>query len=130
MTGETYIKQQFGPVPKHILSTFDELQSESKVALRDASYFQYEKKEYVALKRPDLSMFSGEEVSIIDELINIICRGHTAKSISDKTHDQIWKLANIGEEIPYYTAFAGSLAEANQDDIDWAYRSISEDAVA
>ena len=32
----------------------------------------------------------------------IICSRYTAKSISEKTHDIIWKLADIGEEIPYY----------------------------
>jgi hypothetical protein len=130
MTGEGYIKQQFGPVPKHILSSLEELQTEGKIAVRDAEFFRYEKKEYIALKRPDLSLFSGEEISIVDELINMICRGHTARSISDKTHDRIWELADIGEEIPYYTAFAGSLGEIDQNDITWAHRSISEDATA
>jgi hypothetical protein len=128
MTGEGYIKQQFGPVPKHILPILEDLQTECKITIRDADLFRYEKKEYIALKRPDLSLFSGEEISIVDELINVICCGHIAKSISDKTHDRIWELADIGEEIPYYTVFAGSLGQIDQNDIAWAYRSISEDA--
>ena len=35
----------------------------------------------------------------------------TASSLGMATHDDIWKLAEIGEEIPLETAFAPELAE-------------------
>jgi hypothetical protein len=57
---------------------------------------------------------------MIDDILEIICTEHTAQSISDTTHDKIWELAEIGEEIPYYTIFASKLGEINEDDIKWA----------
>jgi len=127
ITGEVYKKESFGPVPSHILRALDELSAEGKVFIRDANYYGYQKKEYVTLKRPNLEHFSPEEISLVDELTQSVCCGHTARSISDLTHDNVWELAAFGEEIPYYTIFAGRNLKVTQEDIDWAHQSISED---
>lgn len=124
MTGEKYIKRQFGPVPHHILTILDELVCEDKIIIREKDYFGRTKKEYIALKKPDLSLFTSNEISMVDDILDIICMKHTAQSISDTTHDKIWELAEIGEEIPYYTIFASRLGEVNEDDIKWANNAL------
>jgi len=128
ITGETYIKRQFGPVPQHVLPAQQDLVDAGRIFVRDAAFHGYEKREYVALRKPYLSLFSADEIHMIDELIGTICHGHTARSISEKTHDRIWELAAIGEEIPYYTVFAASMGEIDEEDIAWARQSIAEDA--
>lgn len=120
ITGETYIKRQHGPVPKNILLILDELYEEEKLISREVDYFNYKKKEFFTLIKPDISKFSAEEISLIDKVADIIINKHTANSISNLTHNQIWKLAEIGEEIPYYTVFATELDEINENDIKWA----------
>jgi len=120
MTGEKYIKRQYGPVPSHIISTLNELEWDGKIATRDKEYFGHRKKEYISLKRPDISLFTSDDISMVDDIIDIICLEHTAKSISHSTHDRIWELAEIGEEIPYYTIFASELGEITEEDIKWA----------
>lgn len=128
ITLETYIKHQFGPVPSHIDSAIKSLISDGALVVRDVDHFGYTKKEFIALTRPDIKHFSGDEISLIDEVIEIICNGHTARSISDASHDDVWKLAEIGEEIPYNTVFAGVLGEITEDDVKWARKQLNKKA--
>ena len=44
---------------------------------------------------------------------------HTATSISEETHDLIWSLAQMGEEIPYETVFASRTSEIDETDVAW-----------
>jgi len=130
ITGETYIRHQYGPVPSHIDMILDQLRREKMIEIRDSDYFGYPKRGYLAIKRPDLSLFSADEISTVDEIIEKVCRGSTARSVSEMTHNRAWKLADIGEELPYFTVFAGPPSSITQSDLDWAYQSIAEDVAA
>jgi hypothetical protein len=44
--------------------------------------------------------------------------------ISDKTHDIIWQLAELGEEIPQPAMLASRLGEVTEDDVAWARETI------
>jgi hypothetical protein len=120
MAGATYIKRQFGPVPQQILPALEWLRTSGKLAIRSVEHFGYPKKEFFALQPPDLADFTGPEISLVDQAIEYVCAEHTAKSISLETHDDIWKMAAIGEEIPYFTIFASRLGEITENDIEWA----------
>lgn len=120
VTGETYIKRQFGPTAKHMLPVLRELEKDGAIAIRDDSYYGYDKTEYIALKRADVSVFDAEEVDIINMMIRYVCDENTAASISAKTHDRIWELAEIGEHIPYFAVFAGRAEEITEDALRWA----------
>src|SRR5260370_28750131 len=39
VTGATYVKRQFGPVPSDILPTLRELEAEGNLSIRDVEYF-------------------------------------------------------------------------------------------
>jgi hypothetical protein len=120
ITGERYVKRQFGPVPYSILSIVKELEREGKIVVRQTESFGNPKTDYIALKRPDFSAFSSEEISLIDDAIDFVCHRHTAMGISDKTHDAIWKLAELGEDIPYEAMLASALGEVTPEDVEWA----------
>lgn len=128
ITGETYVKQQYGPVPLHILDTLKRLQKHGDIVVRSTEYHGYPKRDLIAMTKPDFSMFKPEEISIVDDVLREICYNHTALSISLATHDDIWKLADIGEEIPLETIFASKLAEITEDDVKWAKRKLSKTA--
>lgn len=123
ITGETYVKQQFGPVAQHLLPAVRELEDRQAIVVRQAPHFAYTKWEYIALTQPDISMFKPEEISLVDNMIHIICHGNTAQSFSAQTHDAIWELADIGEEIPYYAVLASEVGEFTKDDMEWAKRA-------
>ena len=133
ITGEVYIKHQFGPVPQHINEILRELRDVDKaIAISEASGYSiymgepYTQRLFFSLTRPSLSGFTAEEISIVDDMIHLICTHHTARSISDASHDIIWKNAEIGEEIPYHTAFVNLLGEITPEDIDWAKSEFSK----
>lgn len=126
ITGETYVKRQYGPVPKHILEVIRRLQKQGAIVVRPSDYHGYQKRDFIAMTKPDFSVFSPEEISIVDDVLREVCYNHTATSISLATHDDIWKLADIGEEIPLETAFASELAEISEEDVKWAKRNLSK----
>jgi hypothetical protein len=126
ITESIYMKRQFGPVPEQILPALEELESQNKIRVRDTIYYDKPKKEYISLTDPDIKRFSSEEISLVDKVIDIIVNGHTASSISELSHNRIWEIADIGEEIPLYTAFASDYAEINEKDMEWAKKSLIE----
>ncbi len=125
ITGETYVKREFGPASQHILQAIADLVREGKIAVRNAEYFGYNKKEYVALKRPDLSCFSAGEISLADDMIQMVCCGHTAKSISLVTHDEAYNSAAMNEEMPYCSVLLRP-EPLTSDDLTWADEAIAK----
>ncbi len=96
------------------------LGQDSSVVARTVDYHGYDKREYIALTRPNLSSFSADEIVIIDDVIEFVCCKHTARSISEWTHDEIWEIAQIGEEIPYMAVLASHQGDIDKTDIAWA----------
>jgi hypothetical protein len=122
ITDVVYIKRQFGPVPnpKDFLQARDKLEKEGKIAVTKNLYHGMPQYQFVALQRPDISMFTSDEISIVDIVVEEMCQKHTASSMSELSHDIIWEAAEIGEEIPLYTYFASRFGEINEEDIQWA----------
>ena len=125
ISGARFVKRQFGPVPVAIVPVLKELQQEGALVVRDVEYFGKPKKEFISLRDPELSDFNADEISIVDEVTEIICEQHTAASISKQTHDDIWIMAEIGEDIPLETVFAVK-GEVTEKDIAWADSKIAE----
>ncbi|HKO52130.1 MAG TPA: Panacea domain-containing protein [Polyangiaceae bacterium] len=128
ITGVTYVKRQHGPVPQAVIRAIDELVKEGKIARGKADHFGYTKHEYIAVEEADKSLFSGAEIALVDEAFDHVCLRHTAKSVSEETHGVIWNLAEMGEELPYDTVFAGSVGEINEDDMAWARETLAKRA--
>jgi len=121
VTKATYIKRQYGPVPKEILEVKNELQKEGKIAIRkDFVCGRIVQEKLISLKEPDINGFTSKEISLSDSIIADICFNHTAKSISELTHDEIWEAAEIGEQLPLFVVFARNNGEINENDISWA----------
>ena len=113
-----YVKQKFGPVPKQILPVLRELQDEGRLRIDEVEYYGNTKRQYVSLSDPDVSIFSETELKTLDSVIDAVCNGHTASTISDLTHDDIWKIAEIGEEIPLHAILASEFSEVTDEDIE------------
>jgi hypothetical protein len=122
ITGTSYIKRQYGPAPNQsdFSSARSKLETDKKIAVTKDLYYGYPQYQFVALEKPDISMFSPDEISIIDLTIEEICYKHTASSISERTHGMAWDVAEIGEEIPLSAVFASRFGEITEEDIQWA----------
>jgi hypothetical protein len=120
ITGETYDKRQFGPMPRDIYTVIEELEAAKVLAVSVSDHFGYKKKEFIPLIEAKTDMFSADQIALVDDIIQAICDGHTAKSISKLSHDEIWKMAKIGEELPYEAVLVSRLGELDGADMAWA----------
>jgi hypothetical protein len=106
ITGATYIREKFGPVPRHITLVRAELEREGIIeVIKDDKLVRI-----VADEKPDMSPFSKDEIQVVDYWIEHIDKDHTAESISDESHDYAWDIAKMGEEIPLYAVLENGFA--------------------
>ena len=82
-------------------------------------------KDYIALTDPDTSSLSAKEIALVDEIRAEICYNHTAESISELSHDQVWEAANIGEEIPMWATLASTPGQMTPEVAEWADSAIN-----
>jgi len=119
ITGSRYVKRQYGPVPRAISPVLRELEERQLVLPRSVPFHGFAKTEFIVLQSPDTKIFQEEELKLVDRMIEFVCEEHTAKSISEISHDHVWHAAEDGEEIPYFTVFALP-GEITDDEREWA----------
>jgi hypothetical protein len=122
LTHSKYIKREWGPVARSLPPVLDDLDTQRIVVVRRLIYPSGKPYyEFISLSEPDLTAFSGEEIAMVDRVIDWICGSHTAGSISDLSHDVVWKMHAIGEEMPLHrTHLLGGLGEITEADVAWA----------
>jgi uncharacterized phage-associated protein len=116
MTGESFEKGQFGPVPKHIMQTRETLKKSGSIEVWD----DRGQTKFRAKAVPDMADFTPEEMKQLNHWIEVIDQDHTAASISDKTHDYGWEIAEMGEEIPLYAILAERVRHPKGNELEWA----------
>ena len=132
ITGARYVKRRFGPVPDQIVEATDSLEAEEKIEIEEKRTFVYKqrllsyKQRLFYSKLPaNTSGFDEQELELVDALIDVICKEHTAMSISDLSHDLVWEAASEGEEMPMSATLVAEPAEINQSDVEWAKKAIA-----
>jgi hypothetical protein len=105
ITGATYQRLDRGPAPVQLLPVQAELQQEGSAVLVERKHFNYPQRRLLALRDADLSLFTAEEVSLVDEVIELL-RHRTAAEVSTFSHVEVlgWQIAGDREEIPYRAA--------------------------
>lgn len=105
LTGATYKKLPFGPVPQKLKSIIKEMRSNHEIEVLDVEYHGYKQKKYLALESPNLKDLTAAEIDIIDKVINQFSDWN-ASSISDYSHnDMPWKATESGQDIDYELVF-------------------------
>jgi hypothetical protein len=116
ITGAEYIKQEFGPTPKRLLPVRKQLEARKEAAVQRVDFLGKEQQRLVALRDPDLSLFSGEEIALVDQVI-VYLRRKSAKDVSELSHNRAWSVAKMGGSIPYEAAFISD-ENPNERDIE------------
>lgn len=122
ITGETYIRQKFGPVPRDMMPARAELVSAG--LLRVVQEGQLTR--LVSEREPDMSDFSRDELRTIDYWIEHIDKDHTAETISEETHDVAWEIAGMGEEMPLNAFRVSRLRIPEGEDLERLKRQAEE----
>jgi hypothetical protein len=126
ITGEKYFRYEHGPYMRALEGMLEKLESEGVLRIGTVEFHGLPKKEFVARGDPDMSVFSESEKRWIEESMKMACEGHTATSISEKSHDVIWKMALPFEEIPMYATLLTKLAPMTDDDVAWAQEQLAD----
>ena len=113
ITGAIYIREKHGPVPKHAMIARRELESEGAIKITKEGQLT----RIVAKKMPDVSIFTPDELRVVDYWIAHIDKSHTATSISEESHDYAWDIAKMGEELPLYAVLANRIREPNDEEL-------------
>jgi hypothetical protein len=127
ITNTRYIKRQFGPVPAPILPVLRELEAEGTLTIREALHYGKRKKVYISNVQANADFLTVPEKLDVQWALEVVCDGHTAASISEASHDHVWKVAEDGEELPLYTVFA-KFGKITDEDRAWAHQQL--DSVA
>ena len=120
ITGETYVREKYGPLPRHALSLIDELSREGAIRVTADVYFGKSIRHFHSLRLPDKLALTDRQREIVEYWIKHIADEHTAASISEESHDYAWEIATLGEEIPYHAIFATRIREPDGEELKWA----------
>ncbi|OGS52204.1 MAG: hypothetical protein A3J40_11915 [Erythrobacter sp. RIFCSPHIGHO2_12_FULL_63_10] len=104
VTGATYRKRPNGPTSDQLLFALRDMERAGDIRTESVDYHGFLKKEYHPLADVPEGVLNEAELSLLDDVIDFVCRRNTAKSISDYSHKLPWEMAKMGGEIPYHTA--------------------------
>ncbi len=99
ITGDKYVAMPYGPVPKHAKEILGKLEESGAIQIKKCKAGTYDQERYFVLRRPDLSVFTAEEITHLDGIARRF-EFWTAKQMTDLSHeDWPWQSTPIGEEI-------------------------------
>lgn len=123
LTGATYVRQQSGPQARPLQPTLSELEKDGVIARRLADR-RGDFDLLFAIRRPDLSHFKPDEISVVEAVARVVCLESRGSIAHLAAHDRVWQAAQIGEALPYFTVFAGRPGDILPADIDWGMRML------
>lgn len=110
ITEQEYQKLPYGPCARNLLPAIEALKADGAAAVQDTTRGPYRQVRLIALRDPDLSLFSGEEIALVERVMSAL-RGRGAKGVSDLSHEfPGWQIAMDRETIPYDAVFLSGRA--------------------
>lgn len=111
ITGAAYIALEWGPAPKALVPVQKEMVEARDIAVQERAA----QHRILALREPDLSEFSAQEIALVDSVVERTRRA-SADTLSELTHGFLgWKAARAeavatGKQvvIPYSTVFVSN----------------------
>ena len=108
ITGQEYQALPQGPAPRRLIPIRTELENSDRAIIKIVKYYGKDQQKCITLDDPDLSIFTAEEISLVDKVIEGLWDAN-ATMISNLSHHFIgWQLADEGETIPYSVALVGN----------------------
>lgn len=105
LTGARYQRNHYGPTPIEFGEILKQMVVEEKIEVVKSNFFNHEQTKYMPRVAPDLSVFSGQELNHIDEVIEKL-KNKTAIELSDLSHKDVpWITTSEGKIIDYESVF-------------------------
>jgi hypothetical protein len=108
VTGQEYFALENGPALRYRARLWNAMQKRKDIAVRkEPTVFDNDKERTLALRDPDVTKFSPNELGLIFKVIEAL-RTATGRELSDLSHTLFgWQLSKEKETIPYSTALVG-----------------------
>jgi hypothetical protein len=100
ITGAQYMKLSQGPVPVQLIPVREKMVKDHDIVLRKEPFYEQVQHRIIPLREPDLSLFKARDIAWVDKVIAAFS-GHTARDLSNLSHNHVWRIARDGEVIPY-----------------------------
>jgi hypothetical protein len=105
ITGAEYQKLENGPAPRRLLPVRQHLIEQGEAQLRTETYLGRSQKRLVALRDPDESTFTAEELKAVDEALAEL-HGRSETDVSALSREEVgWRMVGEGDTIPYEAAY-------------------------
>lgn len=111
ISGQEYQKLEWGPAPRHLVPAVEALEAAGECV---------QLKKLIALREPDLSLFSAGEIDLLRDVLDNL-RDLNATEVSGLSHEFLgWQAAGHGETIPYETCLLGRPRELTAEEEEFA----------
>jgi len=108
VTGQAYQCQRMGPVPRGLPVLVKQMKRDGDIAEKRTTFHGREQIRTVAKRPANKDIFTKEEMDLIHETVSRFWKTN-ASEISRESHTFLgWKLARIGETIPYGMVLIGN----------------------
>jgi transcriptional regulator with XRE-family HTH domain len=105
LSGSTYRKLPFGPVPRNLDEILNQMITENQIIRIKTEYCGYPQTRYLPLVKPDLTNLKASEKEVLDRVVEQFS-DWSATAISNYSHKDLpWVVTKEGEEINYELAF-------------------------
>lgn len=105
LMGLRYIRNHHGPTPRTFDAVVQDMKEKEDLEEVNSSYFAYEQRKFLPRRNADLSVLSGRELEMIDDVLARYS-DKNATDLSALTHeDTPWLVAKSGEELEYEHVF-------------------------
>ncbi len=116
LTGATYRKLQFGPVPREFSEIVNDMVEKKELSILKTTYGNFPQTRYIPLRKADLNQLNAAEKTVLDSVVDRFS-DKSAKWLSDYSHDDIpWKATAEKEVIDYELVFYRTPAYSVRDD--------------
>ncbi len=121
ITGASYQKLDYGPAPRRLLPEQAQLFADERAMIVERTRGGQRQKRLVALDKPDLDLFTGPEIDLVNQVITLL-RGQGAVRVSRVSHRSSvgWLAAELHEDIPYGTVFLSAPQEPTPSQVQRA----------
>ncbi len=116
ITGFEYQKLSNGPAPRRLLPIRKQMIEAGELGLQESRLKTGKiMHRIVNLRSPNLNLFTGPEISLIDSVIETLAEAN-ADTVSALSHRMVgWKVSRMGETIPYETVFLSDEPLTSED---------------
>lgn len=105
LTGALYQRNHYGPTPIEFGEIIKQMVAEETIEEVKTKFFDHDQTKYMPRIYPDLSIFSGQEINHIDEVIERL-KNKTATELSILSHKDVpWITTQEGKIIDYESVF-------------------------